>query len=134
MEIQFSMTFDRAIEDDDYIVPGGFGVKTEEREINFDFGENDAEFYHEDNPEVVTFCCWDLDTLAFPESKVLVREDIVKSISEITECFVYTAKGEDEDNGPKVVKLNSFSFSDPGWEEEIAIPEKIIETWNKKLA
>ena len=133
MEIRFGVTFDRNIEDGDYIIPGGYEVKIGDRVIPFDFKESSMSFDKDDGRKA-HFFCHNLDFDSFPKSRKLKYQDAVEAITDLTECFVYTAKGENEGQGLKVVSLDYFNLFDECWNKVIFLSNEIIESWNKKLA
>ena len=122
MRMYANILFDREIQKEHYISPGGYEVITkDEKTINFDFCHFEGNV-SEDNSRILNCVFSDLDTSSFPESVNLNPKDIIR----ISEFFVFT--GEDHDLKIHPIKLLSLGFCTD--DEEYEVPDSIVKAAN----
>lgn len=110
MRAYVTFKFDRAVKKDyHYLSPGGFEVVAGSKDYQFDFLES-VGIIDNENPTLVHFELWDLDTDSFPESKELRNH--LHEITELKECYCYT--GESNDPEINCIGVEKFAIIDYG--------------------
>lgn len=129
MRMYTTFTMDRPIDKDKhYISPGGYEFRFGEESVQFDFFDSCGGIDPKDQKKV-NFELRNLDIDEFPESEKLLSRQFLKTLTEIEEFYVYT--GEEGDELINLEKVNSIGFSHEDW--EYVVPQRIINTYNKKL-
>ena len=131
IEMELQVKFNRPVDlENDYIVPGGYSMIMDGKEVEFDFCYSSSGISNEDS-SVVIFSVTGMDYDSFPDLKKLGLKDL-KNISSIRECFVYT--GEPGESDLKVESIKNILFILPHnkpW--VIDVPKKLIREFNKTL-
>ena len=131
VEMEIQVKFNRPVDlEKDYIVPGGYSMIMDGKEVEFDFCQCSSGISNEDS-SVVIFSVTGMDYDSFPDLKELRLKDL-KNISSIRECFVYT--GEPGESDLKVKSIKNILFILPHnkpW--VIDVPKKLIKEFNKTL-
>lgn len=131
IEMELQIKFNRNVDlNKDYIIPGGYEMVMNGRDVGFDFYRNNYGVSKLDP----TVCIFSLDAADYetcPEFEKVTVDDL-KHITSINECFVYM--GEPGESDLKVVSVEKISFllpfDEPG---VIDVPEKVISEYNKFL-
>ena len=131
IEMELQVKFNRPVDlEKDYIVPGGYSMIMDGKEVEFDFCQCSSGISNEDS-SVVIFSVTGMDYDSFPALRKLRIKDL-KNISSIRECFVYT--GEPGESDLKVESIKNILFILPHnkpW--VIDVPKKLIKEFNKTL-
>ena len=131
IEMELQVKFNRPVDlEKDYIVPGGYSMIMDGKEVEFDFCQCSSGISNEDS-SVVIFSVTGMDYDSFPTLRKLRIKDL-KNISSIRECFVYT--GEPGESDLKVESIKNILFILPHnkpW--VIDVPKKLIKEFNKTL-
>lgn len=131
IEMELQVKFNRPVDlEKDYIVPGGYSMIMDGKEIEFDFCQCSSGISNEDS-SVVIFSVIGMDYDSFPALRKLRIKDL-KNISSIGECFVYT--GEPGESDLKVESIKNILFILPHnkpW--VIDVPKKLIKQFNETL-
>ena len=131
VEMEIQVKFNRPVDlEKDYIVPGGYSMIMDGKEVEFDFCQCSSGISNED-ASVVIFSVTGMDYDSFPALRKLRIKDL-KNISSIRECFVYT--GEPGESDLKVESIKNLLFILPHnkpW--VIDVPKKLIKEFNKTL-
>ena len=131
IEMELQVKFNRPVDlEKDYIVPGGYSMIMDGKEVEFDFCQCSSGISNEDS-SVVIFSVTGMDYDSFPALRKLRIKDL-KNISSIGECFVYT--GEPGESDLKVESIKNILFILPHnkpW--VIDVPKKLIKEFNKTL-
>jgi len=131
VEMELQVKFNRPVDlEKDYIVPGGYSMIMDGKEVEFDFCHTSSGISNEDST-VVIFNVDGMDYASFPNLKNLRLKEL-KNISSINECFVYT--GEPGESDLEVEAINNILFILPQnkpW--VIDVPRKLIDEYNKVL-
>ena len=131
IEMELQVKFNRPVDlEKDYIVPGGYSMIMDGKEVEFDFCQCSSGISNEDS-SVVIFSVTGMDYDSFPALRKLRIKDL-KNISSIRECFVYT--GEPGESDLKVESIKNILFILPHnkpW--VIDVPKKLIREFNKTL-
>lgn len=131
IEMELQVKFNRLVDlEKDYIVPGGYSMIMDGKEVEFDFCQCSSGISNEDS-SVVIFSVTGMDYDSFPALRKLRIKDL-KNISSIRECFVYT--GEPGESDLKVESIKNILFILPHnkpW--VIDVPKKLIKEFNKTL-
>lgn len=131
IEMELQVKFNRPVDlEKDYIVPGGYSMIMDGKEVEFDFCQGSSGISNEDS-SVVIFSVTGMDYDSFPALRKLRIKDL-KNISSIRECFVYT--GEPGETDLKVESIKNILFILPHnkpW--VIDVPKKLIKEFNKTL-
>ena len=129
IEMELQVKFNRPVDlEKDYIVPGGYSMIMDGKEVEFDFCYSSSGISNEDS-SVVIFSVTGMDYDSFPDLKKLGLKDL-KNISSIRECFVYT--GEPGESDLKVESIKNILFILPHnkpW--VIDVPKKLIKEFNE---
>ena len=129
IEMELQVKFNRPVDlEKDYIVPGGYSMIMDGKEVEFDFCHSSSGISNEDS-SVVIFSVTGMDYDSFPGLKDLGLKDL-KNISSIMECFVYT--GEPGESDLKVESIKNILFILPHnkpW--VIDVPKKLIKEFNE---
>jgi len=131
IEMELQVKFNRPVDlEKDYIVPGGYSMIMDGKEVEFDFSQCSSGISNDD-PSVVIFSVSDMDYASFPELKELGLNDL-KNISSIGECFVYTGEPGESDLEVELIKSILFILPDnEPW--VIDIPQALVDEFNKSL-
>ena len=131
IEMELQVKFNRPVDlEKDYIVPGGYSMIMDGKEVEFDFCQCSSGISNEDS-SVVIFSVTGMDYDSFPALRKLRIKDL-KNISSIRECFVYT--GEPGESDLKVESIKNILFILPHnkpW--VIDVPKKLIKQFNETL-
>ena len=131
IEMELQVKFNRPVDlEKDYIVPGGYSMIMDGKEVEFDFCQCSSGISNEDS-SVVIFSVTGMDYDSFPALRKLRIKDL-KNISSIRECFVYT--GEPGESDLKVESIKNILFILPHnkpW--AIDVPKNLIKEFNKTL-
>lgn len=131
IEMELQVKFNRPVDlEKDYIVPGGYSMIMDGKEVEFDFCQCSSGISNEDS-SVVIFSVTGMDYDSFPALRKLRIKDL-KNISSIRECFIYT--GEPGESDLKVESIKNILFILPHnkpW--VIDVPKKLIKEFNKTL-
>ena len=131
IEMELQVKFNRPVDlEKDYIVPGGYSMIMDGKEVEFDFCQCSSGISNED-ASVVIFSVTGMDYDSFPALRKLRIKDL-ENISSIRECFVYT--GEPGESDLKVESIKNILFILPHnkpW--VIDVPKKLIKEFNKTL-
>ena len=124
VEMEIQVKFNRPVDlEKDYIVPGGYSMTMDGKDVEFDFCQSSSGISNEDS-SVVIFSVTDMDYASFPGLKKLRIKDL-KNISSISECFVYT--GEPGESDLEVESIKKILFILPHTKPwVIDVPEKLI--------
>lgn len=108
--MSFDLKMDREIEDDHYISPGSFTIKTSDgEEISFDFHLSEGKI-NKENSKYIHFCMSELDVTSFPRSKN-INTNILHD-SQFIEFFIYTGEDDEPEIYPEKIINLTFEFSD----------------------
>ena len=131
VEMEIQVKFNRPVDlEKDYIVPGGYSMTMDGKDVEFDFCQCSSGISNEDS-SVVIFSVTDMDYASFPDLKKLRIKDL-KNISSISECFVYT--GEPGESDLEVESIKKILFILPHTKPwVIDVPEKLIKEYNETL-
>ena len=131
IEMELQVKFNRPVDlEKDYIVPGGYSMIMDGREVEFDFCQCSSGISNEDS-SVVIFSVTGMDYDSFPALRKLCIKDL-KNISSIRECFVYT--GEPGESDLKVESIKNILFILPHNKPRVIdVPKKLIKEFNKTL-
>ena len=131
IEMELQVKFNRPVDlEKDYIVPGGYSMIMDGKEVEFDFCQCSSGISNEDS-SVVIFSVTGMDYDSFPALRKLRIKDI-KNISSIGECFVYT--GEPGESDLKVESIKNILFILPHNKPWIIdVPKKLIKQFNETL-
>ena len=131
IEMELQVKFNRPVDlEKDYIVPGGYSMIMDGKEVEFDFCQCSSGISNDDS-SVVIFSVTGMDYDSFPTLRKLRIKDL-KNISSIGECFVYT--GEPGESDLKVESIKNILFILPHnkpW--VIDVPKKLIKEFNETL-
>lgn len=131
IEMELQVKFNRPVDlGKDYIVPGGYSMIMDGKEVEFDFCQSSSGISNADS-SVVIFSATDMDYASFPALKDLKLKDL-RNISSIKDCFVYT--GEPGESDLMVESIENILFVLPDnkpW--VIDVPRKLIKEYNKML-
>lgn len=131
IEMELQVKFNRPVDlEKDYIVPGGYSMIMDGKEVEFDFCQCSSGISNEDS-SVIIFSVTGMDYDSFPALRKLRIKDL-KNISSIRECFVYT--GEPGESDLEVESIKKILFILPHnkpW--VIDVPKKLIKEFNKTL-
>ena len=121
------LRFDSEINKDrDFISPGGYEVKLDDGEsVQYDY----EDYYgnvDDDDKTILHVECRGFDIESFPESGIIAMADVADHISEIVECFIYSATDEIEDS-VRLKEILEWSIND------LPIKKEVIDAFNKKL-
>lgn len=95
--------------DKDYISPGGYEMKMNNKLIHFDFEEYSVSI-NKVNPAIIDIECKNPDFTEFEDLKY-VTKDLLNHVTEIPEFFIFTGEIGETDLAP--VKLLSCTFCLP---------------------
>ena len=131
IEMELQVKFNRPVDlEKDYIVPGGYSMIMDGKEVEFDFSQCSSGISNDD-PSVVIFSVSDMDYASFPELKELGLNNL-KNISSIGECFVYTGEPGESDLEVELIKSILFILPDnEPW--LIDVPQALVDEFNKSL-
>lgn len=131
IEMELQVKFNRPVDlENDYIVPGGYSMIMDGKEVEFDFSQCSSGISNDD-PSVVIFSVSDMDYASFPELKELGLNNL-KNISSIGECFVYTGEPGESDLEVELIKSILFILPDnEPW--VIDVPQALVDEFNKSL-
>lgn len=131
IEMELQVKFNRPVDlEKDYIVPGGYSMIMDGKEVEFDFCQCSSGISNEDS-SVVIFSVTGMDYDSFPALRKLRIKEL-KNISSIVECLVYT--GEPGESDLKVESIKNILFILPHnkpW--VIDVPKKLIKQFNETL-
>lgn len=132
IEMELQIKFNRSVDlNKDYVVPGGYEMVMNGRDVQFDFNQNNFGISRNDS-SVCIFSLTGADYDAFPDFEKVTVDDL-KHISEIIECFVYL--GEPGESDLEVVSVEKITFllpfDEPG---VIDVPSEVIAEFNKTLS
>ena len=130
-EMELQVKFNRPVDlEKDNIIPGGYEMVMNGKNVSFDFSNTSAGVSNED-AAVVIFSVDGMDCDSFPEMKKLKVCDI-QNISSINECVIYT--GEPGESDLEVVSIEKVTFILPNNKPWIIdIPKKLIDEYNSTL-
>ena len=134
MKMEIGLRMDREIQPEvgHYISPGSYGFDVAGHEVRFDFMTSEG-YIQDDDRRKIHFILSDLDVGSFPEAKQLFDEQFYKTISGITEIFVFT--GEDDEPEINLESVEFIEFFDDRWSSKyIEIPKQYIDELNKRIA
>ena len=134
MKMEIGLRMDREIQPEvgHYISPGSYGFDVSGRELRFDFMTSEG-YIQDDDRRKIHFIMSDLDVGSFPEAKQLFDEQFYKTISGVTEIFVFT--GEEDEPEINLESVEFIAFYDDRWsKKEIKIPQHYINDLNKRIA
>ena len=109
----------------DFISPGSYTIVSGNNPYTFDFYACAAEVDEKDHC-VVYVVAEDLDYDAFPEA-IKITKQILSSITEISEFFVYTGEPDDPNCAAPVELLEMiFALEEPF--EFIVVPKEVVQS------
>lgn len=113
---------DRPIDKDlDYISAGSYSILSNHMLYRFDFMDCDITI-DDDDPSIIYIHGEHLDYDTFPLAEN-ITENVLESISNITEFFVYT--GEPDEDCAEPIELMGCIFDITNSDKEIVVPDDI---------
>lgn len=131
IEMELQVKFNREVDfNKDYVVPGGYEMIMNGKNVQFDFNHNNYGISRFDST-VVIFSLNGADLECFPEFEKVTINDL-QNISEIIECFVYL--GEPGESDLEVVSIEKIAFLIPFEEPSVIdVPKEVVSEYNKTL-
>ena len=131
IEMFLRIKFNRKVDlKKDYIVPGGYEMVTNGRNVCFDF--HHSHFTGTDyDASICNFLLDGADYESFPEFKDITVEEL-QNISSIKECYVYV--GERGETDLEVVAVESITFIIRGKNAmTVEVPKTVIKEYNERI-
>ena len=133
VEMTLYVKFNREVSDKDYIVPGGYQMVMNGKDVHFDFCQS-AFSVSEYDKKVGVFHLSDPDYVEFPDFRNVATEDFTK-VTKIDDCYLYL--GEPGESDLEVISIEHIAF-DVFFETSpppptMVVSKKVLEAYNKTL-